>query len=213
MNGSTIISGAALRASGDLCHHKTDAVAIGGGIALAKGRVHEVTGDAADMFAIMTAAQLAGPVIWVGDDRNVRSLAPTGLQRFLDPARLIVTSGVDRTEILYATEQSLRSDGVACVIAEIGGGPDLDVSRRLQLAAEEGGAIGLLILTGRAQTSACQTRWVCKARVDDGAGWDWRLVKNKGGPTTAWRVNWTEDDDARADWQTGFISLAPLAAA
>ena len=61
-------------------------------------------------------------------------------------------------------------------------------SRRLQIAAEEGGAIGLILLRDRANTSAAETRWECRAA--SGGGWDWICTKRRRGVPGAWQVSW-----------------------
>lgn len=156
-------------------------------VGLARGRVHEVLGDGGDAFALMAAACTAGPVLWIGLARDIECLAPTGLQRFLDPARFVVVVGGDRDELLWAAEQALRARSAPCVILELKDGPDLKESRRFQIAAEDSGAIGIVLIQRRAQTSAAETRWQCDAAGD---AWEWRCTKSKRGLTGAWRVSW-----------------------
>jgi len=163
-------------------------------IQLSKGRVHELLGDSAFMFAALAVSRLKGPVIWAGLPQAVRTVAPTGVQDFFDPARLILTTGVSRTEILWAAEQALRARCAPCVIAEIQDGPDLKESRRLQIAAEEYGALGLILVHRAPQTSAAETRWHCQAAP--GGGWDWACTKNKRGRGGRWHVTWAGNDDA-----------------
>ncbi|MFC4726078.1 ImuA family protein (plasmid) [Glycocaulis abyssi] len=170
------------------------AVALAGPIRLTKGRTHELTGDSADMFALAAAARGQGPVVWVGGAREIAALAPTGLQAFLDPARIILVTGLHRTEQLWAAEQALRARCAPTVILELREGPGLKESRRLQIAAEESGAIGLVLIRGRAQTSAAETRWRCEARPE--GGWAWTCLKNKRGPASSWQATWTGNDNA-----------------
>lgn len=171
-------------------------------LSLARGRVHEVMGDSADVFALIMAGAATGPVFWTGFSRDVESLAPTGVQVFLDPARLVLTIGLNRGETLWAAEQALRARSAACVVIELQDGPDLRESRRLQIAAEEGGALGLILVRGRAFTSAAETRWQCDAGA--GGGWVWTSTKSKRGTPGAWRVSWKGRDHAP--------DLVPLAA-
>ena len=159
---------------------------------MVRGRLHEAAGDAADAFATIMAAQLPGPVIWIAPARGVGSLAPTGLQKFIDPARFVLVAGTTRVEILWAAEEALRRPGASCVIFELDGGPDLRESRRLQIAAERGGGLGLALISGQPQASAAQTRWLCEASED--GSWLWHLVKDKGGKTGAWRVDYRENE-------------------
>jgi len=163
-------------------------------VELARGRVHEILGESADVFALAAIAAASGPVLWTGLRRDVGSLAPTGLQRFIDPARLILVFGGDRGELLWAAETALRARSAPCVILELKEGPGLKESRRLQIAAEESGAIGLILVQGRARTSAAETRWQCDAVRED--AWNWICTKSKRGRPGAWRVSWREKTDA-----------------
>ncbi len=156
------------------------------------GRLHEAAGDAADAFAAALASQLPGPVIWIGRAGDIGTLAPTGLQEFIDPARLVLVAAATRAELLWAAEEAMRRPGAACVIVEMDRGPDLRESRRLQIAAERSDCLGLALISGRPQASAAQTRWLCEA--SDGGSWIWRLAKNKSGRTGAWRAAYRESD-------------------
>ena len=70
---------------------------------------------------------------------------PPGLARFgLSPADLVLVQAPRRQDALWAMEESLRCPGVAGALLAIEG-LDLTAARRLQLAAEAGGAIGLLL--------------------------------------------------------------------
>lgn len=169
-------------------------VALAPGVRLALGRVHEVLGESGDIFALSAAARRAGPVVWIGLPGSVASLAPTGLQTLIDPARLILTTTLNRAESLWAAEQALRARCAPSVILELQNGPDLKESRRLQISAEESGAIGFVRVLGRAQTSAAETRWQCETSQAD--GWEWICTKNKRGPVGQWRANWSGDDSA-----------------
>lgn len=179
-----------------ICPKNHGVISLGHSFDLRLGRVHEVMGDAADCFAVLSAAHMSGPIVWIGLGGDVASLAPTALQQFLDPSRLIVTEVMSRKEALWACEQALRTRGAACVVCELQDGPDLRESRRLQIAAEQSGCLGLILISRRAQTSACQTRWECAALADDDASWDWRIIKNKTGNLGAWRVRLKGKDDA-----------------
>lgn len=163
---------------------------LAGIVTLAKGRVHEVLGESMNIFALVTAAHVSGPIIWAGLYRDLAVLAPTGVQRFLDPARIVMTQGVTRSDVLWAGEHALRTPGIALVVIEIERGPDLKESRRLQLAAEESGAIGLVLISGRAQTSAAETRWRCEAIQRSEPAWLWDCQKHRKGDVGEWQVSW-----------------------
>jgi len=182
-------------------------------VCLAKGRVHEATGDSADIFALLAASRLSGPIIWIGLARDISSLAPTALQDFIDPARVILTEGVSRSEILWAAEQALRTSCVSCVVVELSNGTNLRESRRLQIAAEEGGGLGIILIDGRAQTSACETRWHCAASNSGEDMWVWTLTKNRRGELGTWRVRWSKPENSGGAYEAGVIHLAAATAA
>ena len=190
-----------------------EAVCLSEPVCLAKGRVHEVMGDSADMFAVLTASRLTGPIIWIGLARDIGSLAPTALQDYIDPARVILTEGISRSEVLWAAEQALRAPCAQCVVVELSNGPNLRESRRLQIAAQEGGGIGLVIIHGRAHTSACETRWHCAASKTGDQSWTWTLTKNRKGEPGRWLASWERGDDNGGANEAGVIHLAAATAA
>jgi len=77
-------------------------------------------------------------------DRKGRFYPPAAAQRGIDLDRLIVVQATSRPEGTWALDQALRSPAVAAALAwpeELDG----RTFRRLQLAAEEGGGLGLLV--------------------------------------------------------------------
>jgi len=86
---------------------------------------------------------------------------------------------------LWAIESALRSPAVAAVVAH-GQGLDMAATRRLQLAAEAGGGLGLLArpLAERGGLSAAATRWWVRrlrARAEPARpSWTLALVRRKG---------------------------------
>ena len=163
---------------------------LGAAIGLRRGRVHEILGESADIFAILAAAQHGRDVVWIGLRRDIEPLCPTGIAAYADPARFILVEAVSRGEILWAADQALRAEGGFSVILDIAdGGLSLRESRRLQLAAEQGGALGLALIRGGARTSAAQTRWLCRAIADVPAAWSWTCLKGKNGEAGHWRAH------------------------
>ena len=162
-----------------------------------------MTGAAADSFAVMVAAKTSGSIVWIGRARAVGTLTPMALCEFFDPARVLLTEGSSRKEVLWAAEQVLRSKGAGLTVIQLAIGPDLIESRRLQLAAEQGGGLGLILIERSAQSSAAQTRWHCQAlptarvananaananAANDCGKWMWELTKNKSGNIGRWVV-------------------------
>lgn len=180
------------------------------GVTLERGRVHEITGTSADGFAATVISKTTGPVIWIGRSRDVYSVYPPALSTFFDPTRLITTECISRNEVLWAAEQAMRSKGSDVVVVQLKQGPNLKESRRLQLAAEQGRTLGLILIEKSAQSSASQTRWRCNPVNGNSAndnGWVWEMTKNKNGKAGQWRVVWRENGYAACD--VDMVSSAP----
>jgi protein ImuA len=218
---------------------------------LAAGAVHELLdgdGTASDLAlgGALTgfAAVLAGraqrlrsrALVWIAPRSTAReSLYGPGLAGFgLDPAHLVAVripagNGFAATA-LWAMEEALRAPAVGLVVAEI---EDLDLtaSRRLQLAAEAGGGLGLLLRrdAGGLPPTASVSRWRIAAQPGgDGATglssrlslnlpgaprWRAELLRVRGGRPKSWQLEWRDDrDDAHTGGKTagGLALVSPL---
>lgn len=147
---------------------------------LACGRVHLVTGasfcGAATGFTLaLVARQLAHmpdrPVIWCGGIAGqAGQLYGPGLMALgLDPARFILVREGHPMRALAAMEEALSQRQVAAVICEYGPlAEKTDIwqksARRLQLAAEQGGALGLM-LGGSASAAGFETAWHIRPEI------------------------------------------------
>ena len=129
----------------------------GGGLAL--GALHEVAGGgdgaidgaAAALFAAGVAARAMGKVLWCITRPDL--FAPGLAQAGLGPDRVIyVEAGDDRT-VLACMEEGLRHGGLGAVVGEVAR-LSMTASRRLQLAAEGTGSIGLALRRWRRRVSA-----------------------------------------------------------
>jgi len=198
----------------------------GGGIAC--GALHQVTaGDpaagAATGFAAFLLGRLArrrpGPVLWCARASAIDggALYGPGLARFgLDPARLVVVRARRDDEVLQTLEEALRCRGVAAALGEVAQAT-LTESRRLQLAAEAGGAAGLVLRPSAAKAgpSAAVTAWRVAAVPSRPTGfaaeasepgpecWRVELARCRGGAPGTWLMEWRDE--------TGDLALsAPL---
>jgi len=142
----------------------------GGGLAL--GALHEVAGGgndaihgaAAALFTAGIAARTWGKVLWCLTRPDL--FAPALAQAGLMPDRVIYVEAGDDKSVLICFEEGLRHGGLSAVVAEVAR-LSLAASRRLQLAAESSGTIGVAIRRWRrpaeaadfGQPTASVTRW------------------------------------------------------
>lgn len=134
-----------------------DQVLPGGGLAL--GALHEVAGGgngavdgaAAALFVAGIAARTAGKVLWCFTRQDL--FAPAISQAGLLPGRVIYVEAGDEASVLACCEEGLRYGGLGAVVGEVAR-LSMTASRRLQLAAENSGAIGIAIRRWRRQTEA-----------------------------------------------------------
>lgn len=147
----------------------------------------------ATLFMAGIAARAWGPVLWVMRRRDL--FAPGLYQAGLAPERLLYVEAHDDSELLAVMEEGLRHRGLGAVIGECKRA-GLAATRRLQLAAEGGRTIALLLkrhAQGGAdplgQPSAALTRWRIASAPSaplphEGLGracWHLDLARQKGG--------------------------------
>jgi protein ImuA len=142
----------------------------GGGLAL--GALHEVAGAgngaldgaAAALFAAGILARTMGQILWCVRDQDL--FAPGLEAAGLSADRVIYVEAGDEQTALACFEEGLRHGGLGGVVAEIGR-LSMTSSRRLQLAAESSGTLGIAIRRWRrqrdavdfGQPTAAMTRW------------------------------------------------------
>jgi protein ImuA len=204
---------------------------------LAPAALHEVTPAAmtdlgsAIGFTLALAAHARKPgkkpgktTLWIQTDfagleaGNVHGL---GSDLFGLPARdLIIVKVARGTDALWAMEEALKCRALACVVAEIPNDApmaDLTATRRLTLAAREGGAFGFLLRhRASALTSSAQTRWRVSAACSEpdafgGLGptaFALSLHKNRRGPTGHWTIVWDHHECAFSTLSLGVAAAA-----
>jgi protein ImuA len=165
------------------------------------GALHEVAGSsrnhdddaAATLFIASIAARVHGPILWVVRRRDL--FAPGLFQAGLDPQRVLYAEARDDAELLALMEDGLRYRGLGAVIGEAKR-VSMASTRRLQLAAEEGRTIPLLLKQAARQDgdalgspSAAVTRWRVSSAPSSPVPWNglgrsrWHLqcVRQRGG--------------------------------
>jgi len=211
ISAASLLSGEPDSAVSPKAIHPKRHVQLFSGVSLARSRIHEVMGRAADGFVLSVLAAGGGAIIWTGRENRIASLCPLAMNRFFDPSRLVTTGCISRKEILWSAEQALRSPGADMVVAEMTQGPNLRESRRLQLAAEAGRTLGLILIERGAQSSAAQTRWHCEPSEQEGL-WHWQLIKNKAGQRGNWQVTWLNKERSNGA-KTGYVHMVSASSA
>ena len=186
------------------CEYSTESTGLrlGSLDPLMDNRVHEAEGATARMLALIMAGHQSRPIFWIAENDKARFLRARALTPIIDPDKLICVEVANRKEGLWAAEEALRCRGAGLAIFQTTKGPDLQESRRLQLAAQSGQTMGLVVIERRAQSSAAQTRWRCdpvpdrdsrSAEPSSHYDWLWSLTKNKQGRLGEWRVRGDPD--------------------
>jgi protein ImuA len=171
--------------------------------------LHEVAaahGDAAKSgFVMSLLGRRPGPILWCRSHRTALEAGdpygPGAAVLGLMPDRLILAEAARPAELMWAMEEGARTRGLAAVVAD-GVAPDLTAGRRLQLAAEAGQGLVILLAGGRQSgVSTALTRWFVASAPSrpeaEGPGrpcWTVELWRCRGGGRPReWMVEW---DDA-----------------
>ena len=200
--------------------------------------LHEVAAEgpnwgddaAATLFIAGVAARAWGPILWVVRTRDL--FAPGLYQAGLNPTRVLYAEARDDAEVLALVEEGLRHRALGAVIGEARRVPTA-ATRRLQLAAEGGRTVALLLKRlGReggdplSIPSAAITRWRVSSAPSAPTSWGglgracWRLqcVRQRGGEPFELLVEAPDDTGrlalpARLVDRPGQAGRAPLSAA
>ena len=161
----------------------SDVVAVIPEATLARGRAHEIAGRARQAAALMIAARMTGPVLWLQPGWMAERLMGDGVAGLLAPGRMIFGVARAAPELLWAAEEALRTGQVPLVVAELPEPPRLTPVRRLHLAAEVGATRGaaplmLLLTPGLGGAAGVETRWTAAAPAPCG-GPRWRLTRSR----------------------------------
>lgn len=144
-----------------------DSRLAGGGLTV--GALHEAAGASAApgdeaasiLFLAAVAARREGTVLWALARRDL--FAPGLAAIGLHPDRVLYAECGRDEDVLAVMEEGLRHGGLAAVVGEVVRAA-MASTRRLQLAAEEGGTPALMLRRWRredplAEPSAAVTRW------------------------------------------------------
>jgi protein ImuA len=163
-----------------------------------------------------------GACIWISISRT---LFPPALKIFgVEPDRIIFIDLKRERDVLWATEEALKCEGLSAVIAEV---PDVSFtqSRRLQLAVEQSRVTGFILRNDarKLTTSACVARWKISPLASEpadempGVGfprWNVELLKVRNGSPGLWKMEWAagqfvaiEDDIIETDFQEPLFNV------
>jgi protein ImuA len=160
---------------------------------------------AAVLFVAGIAARTQGDVLWVVRSRDL--FAPGLYQAGLAPSRVIYAEARDDAELLALVEEGLRHRGLGAVVGEakrLG----MAQARRLQLAAEGGGTVALLLRRPARDgadpmnmPSAAVTRWRVSHAPSAPVPWDglgracWRVecLRQRGGDSFELEVEGSDE--------------------
>lgn len=159
---------------------------------LMPNRVHEAEGPGRRVFGLLQAAALPGVIVWVLPAHAPELPMLWGLPQGV-AERLHIVRAKGEVDLLWSVEESLRCTDVAVVLAEPDKPLNLTAGRRLQLAAEAGRSLGLMLIRQGMGSNATETRWHCAALPSpkpDSTLQCWSLNKNKRGTLADWTIGW-----------------------
>lgn len=206
-----------------------DAVLQGG---LAPAALHEIAAvswrdlGAAIGFALALAARTPNrhETLWVQTDfaaLDNGAIYGPGCELFgLPPRALLIVKVPKPIDALWAMEEALKCRALTTVICELpndGALADLTATRRLTLAAREGGGFGFLLRHRPSPlTSSAETRWEISAAQSapdrfGGLGhtaFAASLTKNRRGPAAQWTIAWDHHECAFSALSRGVAQAA-----
>ena len=191
--------------------------ALQGGLAL--GALHELTPASELQLGCAFGFGLAIAALAAADGRQVLCIATdyaareagtpygVGLDHLgLPMDRLLILRVAHPRDALWAFEEALKCSALAAVLAELpeaGAAADLTATRRLSLAAQAGGGLGLLLRhRPYPLPSAALTRWQVAAALSKpdrfgglgGTRFDLSLHRNRRGRCGRWITDWNHHE-------------------
>ncbi|MBN2906112.1 MAG: hypothetical protein JXJ18_05340 [Rhodobacteraceae bacterium] len=183
-------------------HRPAPALTALGALSLTQARAHEACGPARHMLALIWAAAVHGPVIWIAPAWTPARLYPDTVAEWMAPGRLILVTPKRAEDLLWSMEEVLRSGAVPLVVADLPGPPGLTPVRRLHLAAQTGAEIGadagrapplgLILTPGAGGAAGVESRWHMAPRHTPGRT-EWALERRRArtAPPRAWTLRAT----------------------
>ena len=164
---------------------------------LARMRAHEICGSARRRLALWVAAGGNGPILWVRPAWHPDRLHMAGVQRLIDPGRLITVEVTRAEDLMWVLEEALRAGAVPLVVGELPAPPPLTPVRRLHLAAEAGAQTGtghaaplaLLLTPGTGGAAGVESRWhLTPDHRHDDSRWHLARLRARTAPPQSWQL-------------------------
>jgi protein ImuA len=169
------------------------------------GAIHEffcsgsedISASAGFIAGVLSAIMRKGGVcLWIGPVM----IFPPALKAFgIAPDKIIFVHLQKEKEILWATEEALKCEGLAAVITETAE-ISFTASRRFQLAVEQSRVTGFVIRRNpKNLATACITRWKISPLPSSTEGglpgvgfprWNVELLKVRNGTPGQWQLEW-----------------------
>ena len=169
------------------------------------GAMHEFISDNKEDAAVTAGfvsgilgslMQKSAAAIWIGASGSI--FLPALRSFGIAPDRIIFIDLKKDKEILWATEEALKCEGLAAVVTQLKE-LDFSTSRRLQLAVEKSKVTGLLIRhqPKNMQTTACISRWKITSIPSESASglpgvgfprWNVELIRVRNGKPGNWKI-------------------------
>jgi protein ImuA len=159
--------------------------------------------------------QQGGPCLWIGTSRK---LFPPSLKIFnVEPDRMIFIDLQREKDVLWATEEALKCEGLAAVVAELRE-ISFAQSRRLQLAVENSKVTGFVLRSDlrKMNTTTCVARWQVThlpSELEEGMPgvgfprWQVELLKVRNGNPSSWKLEWLDGSFAPVKEKINAIEL------
>lgn len=139
-----------------------------------------------------------GPVLWIRQAWRGVHLHPEGIAPLFNPGRLLLVDAARDADLLWVSEEALRSGTVPLVVAELAGPLALTPVRRLHLAAETGAGkaaeppLALLLVPGEGGCQGVETRWAMAPTpgwaTEGPASWHLSRLRSRLDPPREWRL-------------------------
>ncbi|MEP3299557.1 MAG: hypothetical protein ABJO27_24275 [Pseudoruegeria sp.] len=167
-----------------------------GDLTLTVARTHEFCGNSRHTLAMLLIKAYEGPVFWIQPGWLPEWLHGDGMRSFISPGRINFVSVRRPEDLLWCTEEALRSGVVPLVIADLPAPPPLTPVRRLHLACETGAGqglhrpLGLLLTPGDGGAQGVESRWHFAAH-HSAKQQGWRLTRRRArtAPVQSWSVH------------------------